>query len=96
MKEYTDRFKGFQIRDITTLDGTIPKDRFDLVYWDETGDKDRCYSIAFLVFDKKEAAFDVQSVGLRTLTSVATGKLDEDVAKWVIKWCEYKAVELDN
>lgn len=96
MREYTDRFKGFQIRDINNLSGETHKDQFDLIYWDETGDKERCYSIAFLVYNKKEGDFEVQSVGLRTLTSVAKGKLDEDVAKWVIKWCEYKAVELDS
>ena len=108
VKEYTERYKGFQIRDVTYL-GEPPKNippTFDVVKWEsdtpiEAVDivdgkrktfTEYCYSVGHLVYDPKEPCFDFESVGLRWLEA----KPDEDVINWVIKWCEYKLQELDT
>lgn len=109
VKEYTERYKGFQIRDVTYL-GEPPKDMapmFDVVKWEQydhptktinlrTGEQEEsteyCYSVGRLVYDAKEPCFDFESVGLRWLEAHP----DEDVEKWIIKWCEYKLQELDD
>lgn len=108
-KEYTERYKGFQIRDVIYL-GEPPKDippTFDVVKWKEydhpimtidlcTGKQkestEYCYTVGRLIYDAKEPCFDFESVGLRWLKAHP----DEDVEKWIIKWCEYKLQELDD
>lgn len=109
VKEYTERYKGFQIRDVIYL-GEPPKDippTFDVVRWEKydrptmtvdlrTGKQkesiEYCYTVGRLIYDAKEPCFDFESVGLRWLEAHP----DEDVEKWIIKWCEYKLQELDD
>lgn len=109
VKEYTERYKGFQIRDVICL-GESPKDippTFDVVKWEKydrptmtvdlrTGKREEsteyCYTVGRLIYDAKEPCFDFESVGLRWLEAHP----DEDVEKWIIKWCEYKLQELDD
>ena len=94
VKEYTERYKGFQITDVAYL-GDPPQNaplQYDIVRW-ARGDDDReyCWSVGHLVYDPKEPCFDFESDGLRWLKA----KPDEDVMNWIIKWCEYKLQELD-
>ena len=108
MREYTDRFQGFQIRDCNYI-GEPPTDippTFDIVKWKQheptetinlkTGKKEiraeHCYSVGHLVYDKKEPCFRFQSVGLRWLEEHPS----EEVERWIIKWAEYKLEELNN
>ena len=110
VKEYTGRYKGFQIRDVSYL-GEPPTDMpltFDVVKWksydipiearDLFGNKitktleEYCYSVGYLEYNAKEPCFEFKSCGLRWLEAHP----DEDVEKWIIKWCEYKLQELDN
>lgn len=107
-KEYTEIYKGFQIRDCVYLFGP-PEDapiRFDIVKWQEhepleatnleTGEKKQltrsCYTVATLEYNKKDLYFDLVSVGLRWLEAHP----DKDVEEWIIRWCTYKEMELDE
>lgn len=109
MREYTDRFQGFQIRDCNYI-GKPPTDippTFDIVKWEpydeprevidfRTGEKktttESCYSVGRLVYDRKEPCFDFESIGLRWLEEHPS----EDVEDWLMKWCEYKIIELNK
>ncbi len=108
MKYYTDIYKGFQIRDCNFI-GEPPEDakyKFDVVRWsnhepyevvdintnEKKFSKRHCYSVATLVYDPKEADFELHSVGLRWIEEHP----DDDVEDWIIKWCDYKAHELDT
>ena len=95
VKEYTRRYKGFQIRDVAYL-GDPPQDapiQYDVVRWAKDNDgREYCWSVGNLVYDPKEPCFDFESIGLRWLEA----NPDEDVINWVIKWCEYKLQELDT
>lgn len=95
VREYTERYKGFQIRDVTYL-GDPPQDApltYDIVQWwvDHEGDE-RCWSVANLVYNPKEPCFYLESIGLRWLEVHPT----IEVEAWVMKWCEYKLQELDT
>lgn len=106
VKEYTEIFKDYQIRDVHYL-GEPPKDKpieFDIVKWcnhkpievidGETGEKKistrTCYSVGRLIYNPKEPCFDFESIGLRWLEEHP----DEDVEKWLINWAQYKLIEL--
>lgn len=106
VKEYTERYKGFQIRDVTYL-GEPPTNippTFDVVKWesdtpieaiDIVDSKSKtfteyCYSVGNLIYNPKEPCFEFKSCGLRWLEA----KPDEDVMNWILKWCEYKLQEL--
>lgn len=106
VKEYTERYKGFQIRDVTYL-GEPPTNippTFDVVKWesdtpieaiDIVDGKSKtfteyCYSVGNLIYNPKEPCFEFKSCGLRWLEA----KPDEDVMNWILKWCEYKLQEL--
>ena len=106
VKEYTERYKGFQIRDVAYF-GEPPTNippTFDVVKWEsdtpieaiDIVDGKRktfteyCYSVGHLVYNPKEPCFEFKSCGLRWLEA----KPDEDVMNWVLKWCEYKLQEL--
>lgn len=105
-KNYQIRDVQYLIMDETSSKDP-PKDKpieFDVVKWydhkpieiidGETGEKKistrSCYSVGRLVYNPKEPYIDFQSVGLRWLEEHP----DEDVENWLIKWCEYKLVEL--
>ena len=106
VKEYTEIYKGYQIRSCNYLcDPPIEdKYRFDVVKWEDhepyevtdlkTGEKKistrNCYSVAVLIYNPKEPGFELGSVGLRWLEEHP----DEEVENWIIKWCDYKAYEL--
>ena len=93
VKEYTGRYKGFQIRDATYL-GEPPTDippTFDVVKWDNDGQiEEYCYTVGTLEYNAKEPCFEFKSCGLRWLEAHP----DEDVENWIIKWCDYKLQEL--
>ena len=93
VKEYTGRYKGFQIRDVNYL-GEPPTDippTFDVVKWrNEGGTNEYCYTVGRLEYNAKEPCFEFKSCGLRWLASHP----DEDVENWIIKWCDYKLQEL--
>lgn len=95
LKEYTERYRGFQIRDVCYVGGK-PDDapiEFDLIKWhtDNNG-KDYCFTVGRLVYDEREPAFDFEGVGLRVFEE----DLTPDVCKWITKWAEYKLWELDD
>jgi hypothetical protein len=93
VKEYTERYKGFQIRGMTYL-GEPPTNippTFAIVKWDTKDDgKEYCYSVGYLEYNAKEPCFEFKSCGLRWLEAHP----DEDVENWIIKWCDYKLQEL--
>lgn len=93
VKTYTDRYKGFQIRECNYL-GDPPTNippTFDVVKWYTHDDnKEYCYSVGRLIYNSKEPCFDFESIGLRWLDAHP----DEDVENWLIKWAEYKLREL--
>ena len=94
VKTYTDRYEGYQIRDINYL-GEPPKDApiaFDIVKWykDYSLGTELCYSVANLVFNPKEPCFELKSIGIRWLEAHPS----EMVEDWLIKWCDYKIQEL--
>ena len=90
------RFKNFEIRKCTFIgDPPTPdyhKWNFDLVKWDKhtiTGaEKDYCFSIGHLTWNRKEPCFEFKSCGLRYLEYREDG-----LEEWLLKWCEMKAVE---
>lgn len=75
-------FKNFEIRRPTCL-STTPEEyykyNFDLVKWAD--DHSHCWSIGFFRYDKKNGAFDFESVGLRYLEDREPG-LEEILLKW--------------
>ena len=93
VKTYTERYKGFQIRDVIYL-GERPKDiiQFDIIKWytDAYDNEEHSWSVGRLIYDPKEPCFDFKSIGLRWLEEHP----DEDVENWIIAWCEYKVREL--
>lgn len=96
VKTYTEKYKGFQIRDINYLDDP-PDDEpimFDVVQWceDAYSGKEYCWSVARLIYDDKEPCFDLQSVGLRWVEAHPPREVED----WIIKWCDYKLRELDS
>ena len=90
------RFKNFEIRKCTFVgDPPTPdyhKWNFDLVKWDKWNDngveKDYCYSIGRLEYDRKEPGFEFRSIGTRYLEHREDG-----LEEWLLKWCEMKEVE---
>ena len=93
VKTYTEIYKGFQIRDPVYI-GEPPKDippTYDIVKWFKN-DPDHCYTVGWLIYDEKEPCFNFKSCGLRWLEEAP----DEDVCKWIIRWCDYKLIELDR
>ena len=93
VKEYTGRYKGFQIRDVACL-GEPPTDippTFDVVKWDSNEKIGKyCYTVRTLEYNAKEPCFEFKSCGLRWFEAHP----DEDVENWIIKWCDYKLQEL--
>lgn len=95
VREYTERYKGFQIRDVSYL-GEPPTDippTFDVVKWESCDTpieafefKEYCYSVGHLEYNEREPCFEFKSCGLRWLEAHP----DEDVENWIIKWCDYK------
>lgn len=106
VKEYTDIYKGFQIRDCSYLGKPPENDKyhFDIVKWEThepdevvdgiTGEKRlssrNCCSVATLIYNPKEPDFELKSVGLRWLEEHP----DSDVEEWILKWCDYKLHEI--
>ena len=99
VKEYTERYKGFQIRDVNYL-GEPPTNippTFDVVKW-KSYDTPR--EVIDLLDGKKKVSEEYcysvggleynASCGLRWLEAHP----DEDVENWIIKWCDYKLQEL--
>lgn len=109
MREYTDRFQGFQIRDCNYI-GEPPTDEpptFDVVKWDEhvlpivttdfkTGEKEA----------KTEFCYSVGRLVYNrkepcfNFKSIGLRWLEEhpseEVERWLIKWAEYKLEELNE
>lgn len=93
VKTYTERYKGFQIRDVIYF-GERPDNiiQFDIIKWytDAYDNEEHSWSVGRLIYDPKEPCFDFKSIGLRWLEEHP----DEDVENWIIAWCEYKLREL--
>ena len=91
------RFKNFEIRRCTFLgDPPTPdyhKWNFDLVKWNKIKgckDKEYCFSIGHLEWNRRECWFDFRSCGTRYLE-----EREDGLEKWLLKWCEAKAVEYE-
>lgn len=88
------RFKNFEIRKCTFLgDPPTPdyhKWNFDLVKWEKysESDKEYCFSIGHLEWNRKEPCFEFSSTGTRYLECREDG-----LEEWLLKWCELKAIE---
>lgn len=102
---YTDIWNGFQFRAPAYLDGHFEPHQFDLVKWEEcephevidwyTGEKKistrYCFSIATLIWNKKEPGFEFESVGLRYLENRIDG-----LEKFILDFCETIESELEE
>lgn len=90
------RFRDFEIRPTTFLDGHTDPKRWDVVKWYdhdpwgviewETGKKistRSCYSVAFLWWNEKEPCWEFESVGTRFLE-----KYEEGLCEFILKWTE--------
>lgn len=104
---YTDRVDDFQIRDVNYIGlppkNTPPQ--YDIVKWVQTEPRkviswetmkeetvtEYCYSVAHLVWNRKETCFEFQSVGLRWLEANAT----KNVIDMVLMFAEEKGKELE-
>ena len=97
LREYTDRFHGFQIRDISYF-GEPPENvpiQFDVVKWTKneySEPKEYCYSVANLIYDDKEPCFELRSIGMRWVNEHPS----EAVENWISAWCDYKLTELEE
>ena len=109
MREYTDRFQGFQIRDCSYI-GEPPTDippTFDIVKWEQY---DEPTEVTNLRTGKKEIRTEYcYSVG-RLVYDMKESCFDfesiglrwleehpsEKVERWIMKWAEYKLEELNN
>ena len=107
MREYTDRFQGFQIRDCNYI-GEPPTDippTFDIIKWEQY---DEPTKVTNLRTGKKEIrteycysvghlVYDKREPCFR-LQSVGLRWLevhpDEDVENWILAWCKHKEIEL--
>lgn len=95
LREYTDRFQGFQIRDINYL-GEPPKDapvKFDVVRWAKNSygeSNEYCFSVAQLIYNAKEPCFELHSIGMRWVDAHPSKEVEE----WISAWCDYKLLEL--
>ena len=105
---YTDRIDGFQIRDLNYIGlppkNTPPG--YDVVKWVQTEPRkvisfetmkeetitEYCYSVAHLVWNRKEPCFEFNSIGLRWLEANPT----QAVIDMVLKFAEEKAKELEE
>lgn len=109
MREYTDRFQGFQIRDCSYF-GKPPTDippTFDIVKWKQ---HDEPMEVTDFITGKKKMQTEYcYSVGYLVydkeepcfrFQSVGLRWLEEhpseEVERWIIKWTEYKLEELNN
>ena len=104
-KVYTDIWNNFQFRAPVYLDKHFEPYKFDLVKWEEhephevtdfyTGEKyistRYCFTIATLLWDKKEQSFDFESCGLRYLEYRVDG-----LEKFILDFCEMMEKELTN
>ena len=90
------RFKNFEICKCSFI-GEPPtpdyhKYNFDLVKWDveviDGVEKEYCFSIGHLEWDRKEHGFEFRSCGTRYLRYREDG-----LEEWLLKWCEMKAWE---
>lgn len=63
------RFKDFEIRYPTRLNGHIPPDKYDVVKWqkEQNNNKEYCFSIAFITYNSKNCCCEFESVGQRYL-----------------------------
>lgn len=108
VKEYTERYKGFQIRDVTYL-GEPPTNippTFDVVKWESY---DTPIEAIDLLNGKRKKAYTEYCYSVGNLVynpkepcfefkscglRWLEAKPDEDVMNWILKWCEYKLQEL--
>lgn len=98
LREYTEKFEGFQIRDINYVGGAPDNApiKFDVVVWkkNEYNDepKEYCYSVANLIYDEKEPGFELRSVGMRWVDAHPSTRVEN----WIKAWCDYKMIELEK
>lgn len=90
------RFKQFEIRKPTFLGDPPTEDyykyNFDLVKWDKGwDDKEYCFSIGHLEWNRSELYFAFKSHGLRYLQHRADG-----LEEWIMVWCKLKKIEYEH
>ena len=104
-KVYTDIWNHFQFRAPVYLDGHFEPHNFDLVKWEDckphevidwySGEKiiqtRYCFTIATLLWNKKEESFEFESCGLRYLEHRVDG-----LEKFVLDFCEMMKKELSD
>lgn len=91
------KFKDFEIRPATFLDGHKDPDRYEVVKWQhaskpfeatnlETGEKhmmqDYCFCIATLIYDPDEGNWCMESVGTRFMEYYEEG-LNQYILSWI-------------
>ena len=103
VKEYTEVWNDFQIREPVYLLGNSKPYEYDVVKWQEhnpievvdlrTGEKRistrSCFTIATLTWDEKEPCFEFESCGLRYLENRIDGLED-----FILKFCNEKEQEI--
>lgn len=91
------RFKDFEIRPITLIEGRTDPKRLEVVKWVKrekpvevldlrTGKMKMsdsfCYVVAILSWDEREGSWDFRSIGMRFLEDYEAG-LSEFILKWI-------------
>ncbi len=103
MKNYTEEWNGFQIREPVYLNKHSEPYEFDIVKWEDhepyevtdlyTGKKKistrSCFSIGFLNWNKKEHWFGFESCGTRYLENRIDG-----LEKFILDFCETMREEI--
>lgn len=91
------RFKDFEIRPTTFLDGHIEPRRYEVVKWQkhkpievldlQTGEKKmsdtNCFSVARIYWNDREPCWEFESVGTRFLEYYENG-----LCEYILKWLE--------
>ena len=107
MKEYTERYKGFQIRDVSYF-GEPPTDippTFDVVKWESYDTPIEARDVfGNKIETSKEFCYSVGNLEYNAKEPCFEFKScglrwleahpDADVENWIIKWCDYKLQEL--
>lgn len=72
-RRYTPVVDGFQIRDVTYVDGRVDEypELYDIVKWNG----DHCYTVATLKWNAHEPCFEFQSCGMRWFEAEPTERV---------------------
>lgn len=75
------KFNKFEIRKIGNA--------YEIVKWNENNSfHSTCFTVGYLIWDKKNEGFDFKSCGIRYLQH-----REEGLEEWILAWCKMKEIE---